>query len=538
MGDREELPARTRSGSSMRVVTSAQIAELDRRATEQYGIPVTKLMDNAGRRVAQVARELLRVRGGPVVVLTGMGNNGGDGLVAARYLAGKGIPVTVLLIGPESEYTGEAQRTLREARAAGVEVRAPEDTSGLRASLASASLIIDALFGTGFRGPARGLAAELIQAADVSKTPILAVDVPSGLNSDTGVPEGSAIRATATVTMGLPKVGLLLYPGAELAGTIYVADIGYPSTLTEDPSLRTHLVNGEMVRAVIPRRPSESHKGTFGRTLIVAGSVGFTGAPVLASLGALRVGAGLVTLAVPRAVYPIVASHVLEAMPVPLEDDRGALAESALARVEELAALSDVVAVGPGLSTTPGVRGVVQGLLRSGKPLVIDADGLNVLAGRAEILREAVAPVVITPHPGELARLLGKETADILNDRLGEARAASARLRCVVVLKSAGSIVATPDGEAFITRTGNPGMATGGMGDVLTGAIASLIGQGAAPVDAAWAGAYLHGLAADVLAGEMGMVGMLASEVAGRLPVAIRRINSGEQSDRVIQLTD
>ena len=538
MGDREELPARTRSGSSMRVVTSAQIAELDRRATEQHGIPVTKLMESAGRRVAQVAREVLRVRGGPVVVLTGKGNNGGDGLVAARHLAAQGIPVTALLIGPESEYAGEARRTLKEARAAGVEVRAPEGTSGLRALLASASLIIDALFGTGFRGPARGLAAELIQAADVSKTPILAVDVPSGLNSDTGVPEGSAIRATATVTMGLPKVGLLLYPGAELAGTIYVADIGYPSALTEDPNLRTHLVTGEMVRAVIPRRPSESHKGTFGRTLIVAGSVGFTGAPVLASLGALRVGAGLVTLAVPREIYPIVAAHLLEAMPVPLEDDRGALAESALARVEELAAISDVVAVGPGLSTTPGVRGVVQGLLRSGKPLVIDADGLNVLAGRAEILREAVAPVVITPHPGELARLLGKETADILNDRLGEARAASARLRCVVVLKSAGSIVATPDGEAFITRTGNPGMATGGMGDVLTGAIASLIGQGAAPVDAAWAGAYLHGLAADVLAGEMGMVGMLASEVAGRLPVAIRRINSGEQVDRVIQLTD
>ncbi|HET6947628.1 MAG TPA: NAD(P)H-hydrate dehydratase [bacterium] len=522
----------------MRVVTSAQIAELDRRATEQHGIPVTKLMDSAGRRVAQAARELLRTYPGPVIVLAGKGSNGGDGLVAARYLAGHGIPVTAILIGSESEYAGEAQRTLREARASGVGVTVPEDPGGLRSLLASAALIIDALFGTGFRGPARGLAADLIQAANVSKTPILAVDVPSGLNSDTGHPEGPVIRAAATVTMGLPKVGLLLYPGAELAGTVYVADIGYPPALTEDAALQTYVVTGEMVRERIPHRPPDSHKGTFGRTLVVAGSVGYTGAAVLASLGALRVGAGLVTLAVPRTVYPIIAAHVVEAMPTPLDDAHGALAPGAVERILELVESADAVAVGPGLSTAPGVGAVVESLLRAGKPLVIDADGLNVLAGRAESIREAKGPVVITPHPGELARLLGSSTVEILKDRLRVARSTAQHLRCAVVLKSASTVVATPGGDVCVIRTGNAGMATGGMGDVLTGAVASFIGQGTPPADAAWMGAFLHGLAADLIAEERGMVGMLASEVADHLPLAIARVQAGSAPERIRVLAD
>jgi len=510
----------------MRVVTSAQIAELDRRATEEHGIPVQQLMETAGRRVAQAARELLGSARGHVVVLTGKGNNGGDGLVAARYLAGAGLSVTALLTASQSEYVGEARRALGEATASGVEVQAAAP-GRLRGSLETAALIIDALFGTGFRGSARGIAAEMIQTANAVKRPILAVDVPSGLNADSGHADGPAIRATATVTMGLPKVGLLVHPGAELAGTIYVAEIGYPPALTDDASVRTHLVTPEMVRARIPARPPDSHKGTYGRTLVIAGSVGFTGAAVLAALGALRAGAGLVTLGVPADVYPIVASHVIEAMPTPLPAADGALAAEARNRIDELVGISEAVAVGPGLSTASGVRAVVQGLLRTGRPLVIDADGLNVLAGRADVLRSAAGPVVITPHPGELSRLVGKQTAEITQDRLGSARAAAERFRCVVVLKSASTIVATPDGEAFILRTGNPGMATGGMGDVLTGAIASLIGQGVPPADAAWAGAYLHGLAGDLLAGERGMVGMLASEVADHLPSALQRIRMG-----------
>ncbi|HXF81690.1 MAG TPA: NAD(P)H-hydrate epimerase, partial [bacterium] len=275
----------------MRVVTSAQMAELDRRAVEQHGLTVATLMAAAGRRVAQVALDLLAGRLGPVVVLAGKGHNGGDGLVAARELRARGIPVRAVLSAPEAEYQGQARRMLEEARAAGVEAydAAARDIAAL---LRQAGLVIDALFGTGFRGPVRGAAAALIEAANASGVPILAVDVPSGLDADTGRIDGPCIRAAATVTMGLPKVGLLVYPGAEAAGTVYVADIGYPAALADDPTIRTHLVTAAMVREALPPRPPDSHKGTYGRTLVVAGSVGYTGAAVLAALGALRAGAG------------------------------------------------------------------------------------------------------------------------------------------------------------------------------------------------------------------------------------------------------
>lgn len=525
----------------MRVVTAAQIAELDRRATEEYGVATPVLMEHAGRQVAKVVLATLTEQGGRrVVVLAGKGNNGGDGLVAARHLRAAGVEVTAFLLAPEREYSGEAKQVLQAAKDAGVAVRAVGGvpSAEVESALRGADVIVDALFGTGFRGPARGDAATVIDLANRAGRPVIAVDIPSGLAADTGQVDGPCIRAAATVTMGLPKVGLLVYPGAEMAGTVYVADIGYPPELQDDPSAPTHLVTPQMVRPHIPPRSPDSHKGTYGRTLIVAGSVGFTGAAVLASLGALRTGAGLVTLAVPRAVYPIVASHVVEVMPTPVDDEGGAITASALPRLNELLDISDAVAVGPGLSTQPGVYGVVEGLLRRDRPLVIDADGLNVLAGRAEVLARANAPVVITPHPGELGRLVGTTAAAIQQDRPAAARRAAAEFRCVVVLKGARTIVARPDGEAFIISSGNPGMATGGMGDVLTGAIASFIGQGVAPADAAWMAAYLHGLAADLIAEERGTAGMLASEVAHRLPVAIRRIRSGEQPDPVIQLRD
>lgn len=520
----------------MRAVTSAQIAELDRRASEQHGIAVAALMDAAGRRTAQAASELLLSRPGRVTVLAGKGNNGGDGFVAARYLASQGLSVQALLIAPEADCRGDPLRALNEARAAGVEVQAP-DGATVGSLLSSTSLIIDAIFGTGFRGPARGSAAAFIEAANAAGGPTLAVDVPSGLNADTGRPEGPCIRAKATVTMGLPKIGLLLYPGAALAGQVYVADIGYPQPLLDESGITTHLVTAEMVRGLIPSRIPDSHKGTYGRTLVVAGSVGYTGAAVLAALGALRGGAGLVTVAVPEAVYPIVAAHVTEAMPRPLPDAAGALSEQAVSSLEGLMEASDALAVGPGLSTAGGVRSVVESALRAAKPVVIDADGLNVLAGRGEIIRDAAGPVVITPHPGELARLLRSSAAAISADRLGAARTAARTFRCVAVLKGAATVVAAPDGEAYINPTGNAGMAAGGMGDVLTGAIASLIGQGLRPLQAAWVAVYLHGLAADLIAAERGMAGMLASEVAHRLPVAIAQVMDGTAPERIRLLT-
>lgn len=531
-GDKQEYsPRAPERRHGMRVPTSAEIAALDRAATETYGISVAALMEQAGRRVAEAALLLLRPRPGRVAVLAGKGNNGGDGFVAARVLRAAGAHVTAVLVGPAGEYTAEAGRALADAGAAGVGFAAGSDIA-----LASFDLIIDALFGTGFRGPARGVPRALIEAANASRVPVLSVDVPSGLDADTGQPDGPAIHAVATVTMGLPKVGLLVYPGAELAGTIYVADIGYPPELADDPGVPTHLVTPEMVRTGLPARPPDSHKGSYGRSLIVAGSMGFTGAAALAALGALRSGAGLVTLCVPAGIYPIVAGLLIEAMPRPVDDEEGHLAASAWSAIRETAGSADAIAAGPGLGVSSGVGAVVDGLLREGRPLVLDADALNTLAGRTDALAAAAGPLVITPHPGELARLTGSTPDTIQADRLAAARAAASRFRCVVVLKGARTVVAQPGGEAFIVPTGNPGMAAGGMGDVLTGMIASLIGQGMAPPEAAWTAAYLHGLAADLIASERGVVGMLAAEVAHRLPAAIARVRRGEQPDPVIHL--
>lgn len=522
----------------MRVATSAQIAELDRRAAEEFKIPVARLMDAAGRRVAQVAQTFLRTPGSRrVLVLAGKGNNGGDGLVAARYLRTAGCDVRVVLATTPAELSGEPARMLAGAMEVGVPILSAPPTPPA-AEMGGAELIIDALFGTGFRGPVRGPAASLIEEANRAGKPIVAVDIPSGLDADSGRWEGPCIRATATVTMGLPKIGLLVFPGAEMAGTVYVADIGYPPQLRDDSSIRTHIITADMVHALLPARRPDTHKGTYGRVLIVAGSVGFTGAAVLATLGALRAGSGLVVVGVPQSVYAIVASKITEGMPTPLPDANGGLAPNALTKIDELASIADVIAVGPGLSQASGVLRVVEGLLAGSKPVVIDADGLNVLAGHSGVLEREHAPAVVTPHPGELSRLTGISTTEIQRDRLQAARTAAGRFRSVVALKGARTVVATPEGEAFIVPTGNPGMATGGMGDVLTGAVASLIGQGLQPAQAAYAGAYLHGLAADLIADARGMAGMLASELADHLPQALRRVQHGSQVDLLINLRD
>jgi NAD(P)H-hydrate epimerase len=521
----------------MRVVTAAEMAELDRRATEEFGVPASALMDRAGHHVATVVSSMLSAIGGRrVAVLAGKGNNGGDGFVAARYLRLAGLEVTAFLLAEPDHLKGDVAAALGAAKEAGVSTQAlPSDIQPeeLMAMFASAGILIDAIFGTGFHGVIEGLPATVVEAANRSGKPILAVDIPSGLLADTGQSSGPHIRAVATVTLGMPKYGLLVYPGAEAVGKLYVADIGYPSVLMDAPTPGTQLVTATMVRTRFPPRPLDSHKGRYGRVLIIGGSVGFSGAAALAALGALRVGAGLVTVGVPASIYPIVASKLTEAMPTPLPASDGAIAAGSLDQVKALAAASDVIGVGPGLSRDFGAVHVVTGLLGVDRPLVIDADGLNVLVGKTHFLAQARKPVVITPHPGELSRLTAVPIATIQEDRLAAARTAAKRFNCIVVLKGARTIVAEPGGDAFLIPTGNPGMATGGMGDVLTGAIVGLMGQRMTPIEAAYSGAYLHGLAADLIASSRGLVGMLASEVADHLPIAIHRVRAGEQVDPI-----
>lgn len=523
----------------MRLPTSEEMAALDRRAAEEFGISTLMLMEAAGRQVAAAASRMVERAHPRVFVIAGKGNNGGDGLVAARVLAAAGWRVTVILVAREADVSGDAAVNLSAARRAGVEISPLDSTGvpGLRGVLAGADLIIDGLFGTGFRGPVVGVAAKAIEAMNASGQPILAIDIPSGVHGDDGAVDGPAVRADATVTMGLPKIGVVLPPGAEHAGRVWVADVGHPPRLIDGAGVRTALVTRAMVDAAVPRRRIDAHKGAFGRVLVVAGAVGYTGAAALCTLGALRSGAGLVTTAVPAAIYPIVASIIVEGMPMPLADHEGALAPEAADQIRGLAAAADVVACGPGLSRLPGPTAVVRRLIAEcPKPMVLDADALNVLAGSADALRGARAPVVVTPHPGEMARLLDATVDDIQRRRLDVARAAAQRFGVVAVLKGARTVATSAEGDAFVVPTGNPGMATGGMGDVLTGAIAGFIAQGLSPLDAAWVAAYLHGLAGDLAASERGPAGLLAREVADRLPSALRAVRAGSVDEVVTRL--
>lgn len=520
----------------MKLPTPSEMALLERRCEEAHGISVRALMEQAGRRTAEVARQLLQSRGGRrVTVLVGKGHNGGDGLVAARHLAPDG-PTRVLLVVPPQEIRGLGAEHLEALRGRQVEIEEAQalPASRLREALRDADLIVDAIFGTGFRGPADGVPALVIEAANASGVPILAVDLPSGTDASMGRADPPCIQAVATVAMGLPKVGTVQFPAAAHAGRLFVADIGIPEAVVREVAIPTELGTAAWVDRSLPRRLADSHKGRYGRVVILGGSRGFAGAPVLAARGAIRAGAGLVTIGMPASLALVPPASLPEAMTRPLaENDSGSLAEGAAHAVTELAAAADVVAVGPGLSTHPDVVALLHRVLpQCPCPVVLDADGLNAFAGAPRRLRDIPGPLVITPHPGEMARLLGRDVKDVQADRLGTAREAARLTGGVVILKGARTVVAGPEGRALIIPTGNAAMATGGMGDVLTGAVAAFVGAGVPPFDAAGCAAYLHGLAGDLAAGS-GELGLLAHEVADHLPRALARVRAGEVDDGI-----
>lgn len=522
----------------MKLPTPQEMAALDQR-TQETGVPIAVLMEHAGARTADVARRLLEGRGGRrVVVLAGKGNNGGDGLVAARDLAGD-TRVTALLAGPAAEFGGGPAAHLASLRQRHIPVveAAGVTPSDIEAALRDCDLIVDALFGTGFHGPARGVPAALIDAANRSGTPILAVDVPSGIDAATGRADPPVIRAAATVTMGLPKLGLVQYPAAACAGRLFVADIGIPEAVIDAAPIRAELIRAAWVDRMVPRRGPDSHKGTHGHVFVVAGARGFAGAAVLTARGAIRGGAGLVTIAMPLSLAAVPTTSLPEAMTLPLpETGAGALGAAAEAVIRDAAAAADgthtVVAIGPGLTTHSEAAAVVRRLVPSlACPLVADADALNALAEDASPLRDARGPVVITPHPGELARLMGSSVGEIQRDRVAAARSAAASFGAVTVLKGARTVVAAPDGRAGIIPSGNGAMATGGMGDVLTGVVAALLAQHLPPWEAAACAAYLHGLAGDLAA--PGELGLLAHEVADAVPRALAAVRAGSIDDGI-----
>jgi NAD(P)H-hydrate epimerase len=507
----------------LKAVTAAEMRSIDRRATEEYGIPSLLLMEHAALQVAlQAEAALAEGKGRCVLIVAGKGNNGGDGLAAARILHLRGYDVAVRLIADPEAMQGDARANLEMVRRLAIPLTCAGSVAD---ALSPADLIIDALLGTGFRGKPEGEIAAAIDAMNGASAPVLAVDLPSGLDADSGQAPGVCVRASRTVTFALPKRGLLLYPGRAYVGDLVVGDIGIPRPLLEDPGLRCEAILREGTARRLPARPADGHKGTFGRAFLLAGSPGLTGAAALSTEAALRVGAGLVTLGVPASLNPILEVKLTEAMTLPLpETETGAHTvaawESIASRVREAAA----VAVGPGMGRHPDSQALVLRVLseRQG-PLVVDADGLNAIAdagpGGAWAAPEQV---VLTPHPGEMARLVGTKIQEVESNRLATAERAAHQFGCVVVLKGAGTIVATPDGRLWIGPAGTAALATGGTGDVLTGVITGMLAQGLSPVDAVVAGVYLHARAGERLAARVGDAGILAGDLLAELPHVIR----------------
>ena len=515
----------------MKVVTSGQMAALEQ-ASERLGVSTDTLMENAGLAVARaVQRRLGRVAGAKVLVLVGPGNNGADGLVVARHLQRWGGRVSAYLV--TSRPSPDPKMEL--ARTYGVEVLCSSDDPGLNQLeqlLGRSEVAVDAVLGTGRARPldsvVRDAMLRLAQCRNATYRPsLLALDLPTGLNADTGEVDPACPAADLTVALGFPKVGLLTFPGAAYVGKLEVADIGLPPSLEEDMGIALELLTPGWVRRRLPPRPLDSHKGTFGHALVVAGSRNYVGAAYLASEAAVRVGAGLVTLATPHSVYTIAASKLTEVIHLPLpEDDDGRIHPDA---AELILASSDrysAMLVGCGLGWSSGTAKFVERLLLNEQPClptVVDADGLNNLSRLGDWWQRLGGPATVTPHPGELATLTAIETSLVEHDRIETARNWAANWNLTVALKGAHTLIAEPEGMVRISPFANPGLASGGTGDVLSGVIVGLMAQGLSPGDATCCGVYVHGRVAETVRERRGDAGMAASDLIQGLPEAIHR---------------
>lgn len=499
----------------MKLVTAEEMRRIDSTAIGKFGIHGLVLMENAGRHVVDAVCEMLEEKpSARVVVVCGKGNNGGDGFVAARHLLNRGVDVHVVLLVEPAALQGDAAVNYRVARNIGVPMDEQADENAVRMRLSRADIVVDAILGIGISGEVYGIAKAAVEAINDNDAAVVAVDVPSGIHADTGAVLGAAVRADVTVTFGLPKLGLVQFPGAEHCGELRVVDISIPRGPLCSDSIKANLVTAELAAAMLPPRYPSMHKGDAGKLLLVAGSEGMTGAAALCGLGAVRAGAGLVTLACPAGLNDILEAKCTEVMTLPVaQTERRSIAPAARLEVLKFGEGCNAVAIGPGLSQHPDtaqfVRDTIRDIIR---PLLLDADGLNCLGGDVGLLSARTRPTVITPHPGELAGLLQTKAESLQEDRVATARHAAEVTRSVVVLKGAATVIAEPEGRVWVNRTGNSGMASGGMGDVLTGIIGAFLAGGAGPVEAAVAGVYYHGLAGDAAA-ERGARGLIAGDL-------------------------
>jgi len=513
----------------MKIVTSEQMRQIDRECIHR-GTPGNVLMENAGRAVAEeTARILEPIRHKQFLVVVGPGNNGGDGLVTARYLHDWGAQVSIYLCARRPEDDANL-KLVQQRNITCVDAAQDSDLSRFNELLAPVDCIIDALFGTGKARPIKGTLAQVLERVNhlKKKKPalvLLAIDLPSGLNADSGETDPVCPSADYTVTLAFPKSGLFRFPGAEKVGILSIADIGIPDELAGNIDLE--LITEEWAKEILPKRPLDANKGTFGRVLVVAGSINYIGAAYLACSGALRTGAGLVTLATASSLQPVLAAKLTETTYLPLpEAEQGVISGEAAALINQNLKSYDVLLLGCGLGQSDSVSELITALLcqKDLPPLVLDADALNTLARIPDWWRKVTSDAILTPHPGEMARLCGLTIAEIQSDRMGIATKYAREWQKTIVLKGAFTAVATPDGGCRVSPFANPGLASGGTGDVLAGAIAGLLAQGLCLFDAAALGVYLHGNAGKVVKDVLGDAGMVASDLPPVLPMVIKHL--------------
>ena len=578
----------------MYLVTAKQMQNIDKTTIESFGIPGQVLMENAGRGAFEMLLRLFPdIADFRVCILAGRGNNGGDAFVIARYLVEKGIRTTTFVLSSKAKISGDAGANLlllekisigkneekgeqegKEKKKKNLIIEIPdmETYHQMRNRMVHHDLFIDGILGTGLNSNVRNFYKEVIDTVNGLKKPVFSIDIPSGLNADTGQPMGTCISAAATATFAFAKVGHMLQPGKRLTGALEIIDIGIPGFIAEKEILEKgivekdivekditeketpliSLIDKEMISPLFPIRPFDSHKGTYGHLMVVAGSIGKTGAAALACNAAMACGTGLVTLGIPESINTIMEPQVTETMTLPLPDNpsvQGTLSASAMDIIKNNTrdnaqnnARDNVknngrdntknngrnksaLALGPGLGLTPDTIKLVQAMIThpsfTDLPMIIDADALNALAEESWILKKRKAPTILTPHPGEMARLTGKTTAEIQENRIKSAQQFAEAFNVIVVLKGAGTVVALPDNSTYLCPTGNPGMASGGMGDVLTGMIAGFMAQGFTAQHAALAGVYIHGLCGDILAATRGKFGFSASDIIKIIPETI-----------------
>ncbi|MCD4718863.1 MAG: NAD(P)H-hydrate dehydratase [Desulfobacula sp.] len=516
----------------MFLVTANQIQDMDKQTIESFGIPGLVLMENAGRGAVDfLLKKFKDIETKRIAVIAGRGNNGGDGFVIARYLMEKGMVVNTFLLSSKEKIKGDAKVNMdlaqklcdRSQTCSIIEIPDADTFKNQKNRILHHDLFIDAILGTGLNSDVRGFFKDAIELINSSQQPVFSVDIPSGLHSDTGQPLGIAVKANATATFAFAKAGQLLYPGNSYTGDLKVIDIGIPNFIAREKEIKLSLIEKKGIAACFKPRNFQSHKGSYGHLLVIAGSIGKTGAASLCANAAMRCGTGLVTLGIAKSLNKNIEPQVIEPMTHPLpEKEKGILSDNCFDEIQTLLKGKQALALGPGLGIRKSTKKLVHKLIeKSDVPLIIDADAINCIAENVNILKKKKVPAILTPHPGEMARLCDMTTLDIQADRISIASQFAKAHDVILVLKGARTVVSLTDGRSFICPTGNPGMASGGMGDVLTGMISGFCAQGFSPENASLAGVYIHGLCADILSKDIGAFGFVATDMIQMIPKTI-----------------